>query len=116
MWVSHLDAHNKYIRWTLLCLRRSARTYYFTSEGIMDIERLKQSALVPLIEPRVEQVWELPHDIVDVINTLITELNAEGYPITIDHIVSQALHEWFEVDRTKEYEEIRRRLQEDSHH
>jgi hypothetical protein len=81
MSVNLLDAHDRYLRWTLLSLRKSARTYYFTVEDTMDIERLKQSAFEPLSKPRIKHVFELPDDIVEVINTLITELNAEGYPV-----------------------------------
>jgi len=79
----------------------------------MNMERLKQSSLVPSNEPRIEQVWELPLEIVEAIYELIAELNAEGYPITIDHVMNEAFLEWFEVDRTKEYEEMQRKANQD---
>jgi hypothetical protein len=76
----------------------------------MDIERLKQSALVPLGQPRVVEVFDFPQDLLDAINELIAELNAEGYPVTIDHIAEQALTELFE--RPNALEELARHFEE----
>ncbi|WP_260738214.1 hypothetical protein [Tunturiibacter lichenicola] len=75
----------------------------------MNIEQLKRLSLKSVNEPMVEYTLEVDVEIVEAMNDLIAELNAEGYPVTLDHVVDQALTEWCESDGPRKLVEKMRR-------